>query len=235
MKLIKLELRKNNLIPYLWGSLGIFIGVTAMGLLFSAIPVLEPHDPSSQEFSDPNMIVTMVSIISMSAFSILASIMHSKFVVEEYTGRRNVLLFTFPQKRSSILLAKISFIFTFVFFMMFAVNVTSCITVGVLANLVGLTTRHFTNISTMLGCSFIYSLIANFIGIISLRVGFYKKSVITPIVVATILTVPFGNSVMLLGADGFLAFIIGGSVLLVVSMSLFLGLLKKVNRMECIS
>lgn len=234
MKLIKLELMKNNIKPYLWSSFGIFIGITAMGLLFSAIPVLEPNDLSSQEFSNPNMIIIMISIISMGAFSILSSIMYSKFVVEEYTGRKNVLLFTYPQKRSSILLAKFLFIVCFVFLIMLLINMISCITVGFLANLFGLISVPFTNINLMLKYSLIFSAVANFIGLIALRIGFYKNSIIVPIVVATILTSPFGNMVMLLGDNSFLAFIIGGSILLIVSMFLFLGLLKKVNRMECI-
>ena len=234
MKLIKLELRKNNLKPYLLGVLGIFLAIVAMGLLFCAIPILEPNDPDSQIFSDPNMIMTMVSIISMSAFAILASIMHSKFIVEEYTGQKNVLLFTYPQKRSSILFAKFILIFAFVFSMMMVINMIALIVIGLVANALGFISEPFTNITLMLRYSLIFSLVANFIGLISLRIGFYKKSIIVPIVVATILTSPFGNTVMLLGDNSFIAFVIGGSVLLIVSMSLFLGLLKKVNRMESI-
>ncbi len=234
MKLVKLDLRKNNLKPYLHGVLGIMIAIMAIGLLFCAVPVLEPNDPYSNEFSDPNMIITMVSILSMCSFSILSSIMHSKFVVEEYTGRKNVLLFTYPQKRSSILLAKFALIFVFVFVMMFVANMTACVVVGLFGNAVGLILQPFTNITLMLRYSLIFSLVANFIGLISLRIGFYKKSIIVPIVVATILTTPFGNAIMLLGDNSLLAFIIGGSVLLIVSMGLFLGLLKKVNRMECV-
>ena len=234
IKLIKLELKKNNLKPYLLSVVGIFIAVIAMGLLFCAVPVLEPNDPSAQEFSDPNMIIKMVSIMSMSAFAILSSVMHSKFVVEEYTGRKNVLLFTYPQKRSSILFAKFLLIFIFVFVMMFAVNMIACISVGFLGNAVGLISKPFTDIGLMLKLSLIFAFVANFIGLIALRLGFYKKSIIVPVVTSTILVSPFGNSVMLLGTDADIAFIIVGGVLLIVSAILFGGLLKKVNRMECV-
>ncbi len=234
MKLIKLELRKNNLKPYLLGVLGIFVTVMAIGLLFCAIPILAPNDPSSQQFTDPNMIITMASVISMSAFSILASIMHSKFVVEEYTGRKKVLLFTYPQKRSSILFAKFALIFGFVFVMAFTVNMIALIIIGFLGNAIGLISQPFTNMGLMVKYSFIFSLVSNFIGLISLRIGFYKKSIIVPIVVATLLTSPFGNMVLLLGDNRFLAFIIVGCVLLIISMFLFFGLLKKVNKMECV-
>ncbi len=231
IKLIKLELRKNNLKPYLLGILGIFFAITSMGILFSAIPTL---DPSSQEFSNPSMIITLVSIISMSAFAILASIMHSKFVVEEYTGKKNVLLFTYPQKRSSILFAKVVFIFVFIFVMMFTLNMLALLSIGILSNAAGLLSQPFRDIGLMLKYSLIFPLVANFIGLIALRIGFYKKSIIVPIVVSTILTAPFGNAVMLLGTNSFIAFLIVGTILLLISIFLFIGLLKKVNRMECL-
>ncbi len=231
IKLIKLELRKNNLKPYLLGILGIFFAITSMGILFSAIPTL---DPSSQEFSNPSMIITLVSIISMSAFAILASIMHSKFVVEEYTGKKNVLLFTYPQKRSSILFAKVVFIFIFIFVMMFTLNMLALLSIGILSNAAGLLSQPFRDIGLMLKYSLIFPLVANFIGLIALRIGFYKKSIIVPIVVSTILTAPFGNAVMLLGTNSFIAFLIVGTILLLISIFLFIGLLKKVNRMECL-
>jgi len=40
MKLIKLELRRNNIKPYLWGSLGIFIFAVAMGVFINATPLI---------------------------------------------------------------------------------------------------------------------------------------------------------------------------------------------------
>ncbi len=229
MKLIKLELKKNNLKTYLLGVLGIFFAIVSMGILFSAIPTL---DPTSQEFSNPSMIITLVSIISMSAFAILASIMHSKFVVEEYTGKKNILLFTYPQKRSSILFAKFVFIFVFIFVTMFTLNMLTLLSVGILSNSVGLISQPFTDIGLMLKYSLTFPLVANFIGLIALRIGFYKKSIIVPIVVSTVLTAPFANSVMLLGANSFIAFLIVGTILLLISMFLFIGLLNKVNRME---
>ncbi len=235
MKLIKLELKKNNLKPYLLGNLGIFILIIALGTVLCAIPVLAPEDPSAEMFNDPSTVVTMCSIISMTAFSILASIMHSKFVVEEYTGKKNILLFTYPQKRSSILLAKFVLIFTYVFVSVLAVNTIGILLVGVLGKAVGFVSGTAFSIGLILKFSLIFSLLANFIGLISLRIGFFRKSIIVPIVVSTILTSPFSNMVMLFKDNSFFAFVIAGLVLLIISTILFLGLLKKVNKMECVS
>ncbi len=231
IKLIKLELRKNNLKPYLLGVLGILFALISMGILFSAIPTL---DPSSQEFSNPSMIISLVSIISMSAFAILASIMHSKFVVEEYTGKKNLLLFTYPQKRSTILFAKCVFIFVFTCVSMLTMNMLALLSVGIVSHATGLISQPFTDIGLMLKYSLTFPLVANVIGLIALRIGFYKKSIIVPIVVSTILTALFGNAVMLMGANSVIAFLIVGGILLLISMFLFIGLLKKVNSMECL-
>ncbi len=235
MKLIGLEMRKNNFKSYLLGVLGILGAVIVLGVLFCAIPILEPNDPSSKMFSDPDTIITMASIISMSAFSVMAAVMHAKFVVEEYTGRKNVLLFTYPQKRSSILLAKFMLIFCFVFVSLFAVNMVGITVAGFLGSAVGLIATPFTNVSLMLQYSLIFAFVANFIGLIALRVGFYKKSIIVPIVVACVLTSPFSNMVMMFKDNSFVAFLVAGGVLLVVSTILFVGLVRKVNQMECVS
>ncbi len=235
IKLIKLELRKNNLKPYLLGVLGIFVAVIALGLVFCAIPILEPNDPSSNMFSNPDSIITMASIMSMTAFSIMTSIMHSKFVVEEYTGRKNILLFTYPQKRSSILISKFVLIFSFIFISLFAVNMVGIMLVGLMGNAIGLINEPFSNISLMLKYSIMFSLLANFIGLIALKIGFYKKSILVPIVVSCVLTSPFSNMVMVFKDNSFLAFFIAGIVFLLISMFLFIGLLKKVNKMECVS
>ncbi len=235
IKLIKLELRKNNLKPYLLGILGIFLAVLVLGLVFSAIPVLEPDDPSAEMFTNPDTIITMSSILSMSAFSIMASIMYAKFVVEEYTGQKNVLLFTYPQKRSSILMAKFIFIFLFVFLSLFVINTIAIILVGLISNAISIISEPFTNITLIIKYSFMFSLLANFIGLIALRIGFYKKSIIVPIVVSIILTAPFSNMVMLFKDNSFLAFLVAGIILLIISIFLFIVLLKKVNKMECVS
>ncbi len=234
MELIKLEVRKNNLKPYLLGVLGIFILALMIGILFCATPYLEPENPASQEFANPSMVITMVSVITMSAFSILSSIMYSKLVIEEYTGKKNVLLFTYPQKRSSILLSKFLIIFSFILLGVFIVTMGAIIGAGFISSLIGIIEHPFSDIGLMLEYSIIFSLVSNFIGVIALRVGFYKKSIIVPIVVATALSSPFANSVILLGDNSVSVFLIVGSILLLISMFLFSGLLRKVNRMECV-
>lgn len=235
-KLIKLELRRNNLKPYLWGSLGIFVFAVAMGVFFSALPQIDPTDLSAKMMSDFTMVSTVVSIIVMSSYAILGTVMHTKFIVEEYTGRKNVLLFTYPQKRSQILSAKFLLTFVFTFSALILTNLAAYISVGIIDNMTGLTAApiDMAGIASTLLFSLILGLIANLIGIIALKVGFYKKSIIWTLLTAVILVSPLGNSVISFHDFVLPIFLVVGAAMLIICIILFAGLLKKVNNMECL-
>lgn len=236
MKLIKLELRRNNLKPYLWGSLGIFIFAVIMGVFFSALPLIDPADPSAKMMSDFTTLSSLVSIIVMSSYAILGTVMHTKFIVEEYTGRKNVLLFTYPQKRSQILLAKFILTFAFTFAALMISNVIALLLIGLVGNMTGLIINPIGmgNVINILLISIILGFIANLISTIALRVGFFKKSIIWTIVTAIVLVSPLGNSVMLFSNLFLPIFLAIGTVLIIICLFLFIGLLKKVNKMECL-
>lgn len=236
MKLIKLELRRNNLKPYLWGSLGIFIFALVIGAFFIALPLIEPNDPTSKEMSDFTMLSPLISIIVMGSYTILGTVMHTKFIVEEYTGKKNLLLFTYPQKRSQILLAKFTLTFVFTFAALMLSNVVTLSLIGLIGNVTGLITKPIDihNAINVLLLSIILAFIANSISTISLRVGFFKKSIIWTLVTAIILVAPLGNSVMLISNFTLPIFLVLGAVLMIICLILFMGLLKKVNKMECL-
>lgn len=236
MKLIKLELRRNNLKPYLWGSLGIFIFAMVMGVFFIALPIIDPSDPTSKEMSDFTMLSPLISIIVMGSYTILGSVMNTKFIVEEYTGRKNLLLFTYPQKRSQILLAKFTLTFVFTFSALILSNVVALLLIGLIGNMTGLITKPIDagNVINVLILSIILGFIANSINTIALRVGFLKKSIIWTLVTAIILVSPLGNSVTLISNSTFQIYLLVGAVLMIICLILFMGLLNKVNKMECL-
>lgn len=235
-KLIKLELRRNNLKPYLWGSLGIFIFALVIGIIFLALPQIDPSDPTSKEMSDFSMLSPLISIIVMGSYTILGSVMHTKFIVEEYTGRKSLLLFTYPQKRSQILFAKFILTFAFTFAALILSNVVALSFIGLIGNMTGLITKpiNIHSVINVLLLSIILAFIANSIITISLRVGFFKKSIIWTLVTAIILVSPLGNSVMLINNFTLPIFLAIGAVLMIICLILFMGLLKKVNKMECL-
>lgn len=236
IQLIKLELRRNNLKPYLWGCLGIFIFALVMGIFFIALPLIDPSDPTSKEMSDFTMLSPIISIIVMGSYTILGSVMNTKFIVEEYTGRKNLLLFTYPQKRSQILLAKFTLTFVFTFVALIVSNVIVLFLVGLFGKMTGLIikTIDMENVVTILLLSIILGIIANLISTIALRVGFFKKSIIWTIVTAIILVSLFSNLVTLFSNFILPVFLVVGAALMVICLILFIGLLKKVNKMECL-
>lgn len=236
LKLIKLEIEKNNLKLYMFGILLIFIFTTLVGVLLNATPIIEPNDQAAKIFSTLDGLIPMITVISLNGFVILSSVMYAKIVIEEYTGTKNVLLFTYPQKRSEIILAKFLLIFIFTSISMIITNVSSITIVIIIGNITGLLYETISIDSTLnvIGITVIFSILTNLISLISLKIGFSLKSIIWTIVVAIILTSPVGNIVMIL-QENTLKFTSISSIFLIIGCSiLFLDLLKKVNEMECI-
>lgn len=234
IKLIKLEFKRNNLKPYFYGALGVFIFTILIGILFSTIPKIEKETLASKTFMDENMLTTMITVISMSGFAILGSVMHSKFIIEEYTSKKNILLFTYPQKRSSIFTAKFIFIVFFSLIMMIISNLFSILFVNIIGNLTGIINLYFNNIKEIIFSSIIFGFLANLISIISLKIGFWKKSIIATMITTVVLIAPVGNSIMLIKNNTVNIIIPLLVILSVISIILFNSLLKKINEMECI-
>ncbi len=233
IKLIKLELKKNNFRPYIYAVLGIFLFTLSIGVLFASIPKIDPNDSSSNVFSEQKFLVTMISVISMSSFAVLCAVMHTKFIVNEYTNPYSILIFSYPYKRSTILLSKYFIIFVFTFSMMIISNIASIFFIEFICKLSNIISISLININ-ILPVTVIFSFIANLIGLISLRIGFWKKSVITTIITSVILISPIGNSVVLLSDNLFIILLPIIILLIVLNIILCFGLIKKVNTMECI-
>lgn len=197
---------------------------------------IDPTDLSAKMMSDFTILSSLVSIIVMSSYAILSTVMHTKFIVEEYIGRKNILLFTYPQKRSQILLAKFILTFVFTFAALMISNIAALLLIGLVGNMTGLITNPIDigNVVDILLLSIILGFIANLISIIALRFDFFKKSIIWTIVTAIILVSLLGNSVMTFSHSLLLIFLAVATVLMVICSILFIGLLKKVNKMECL-
>ncbi len=234
LKLIKLEFKRNNLKSYLYGVLGIFIFTILIGILFSAIPKIEKGTSASQIFMDKNMLIIMITVISMSGFTILSAVMYTKFIVDEYTTKKNILLFTYPQKRSSIFMAKFIFIAVFTLIMMLISNVFSILLIGLIGKITGIMNTYFKDIVNIVLISVIFGFIANLISVISLKIGFWKKSIIVTIITSVILVAPFGNSIMLFKNNLIDIIIPLLAILTLINIILVAGLLKKINKMECL-
>ncbi len=156
----------------------------------------------------------------------------SKFVIEDYSGQRALLLFSYPVSRTNIFAAKL-------------ILVSGFITAGFLVatlvpNLLFFMTESFVpilggNITTpivvaqvMNVASFILAILS--IGFISLRIGFINKSVSGTIVTAILLATTLGQIVMGLGSSIYV--FIGVVILFAVGLAFAKSTNNQINEME---
>lgn len=107
IKLAALELRRNSLRPYAIVT-GILGGVLlAFWYLMALIPRLDPLDPDAELFSTGSFFTGMNCTVCTACFGVLGAVMAARLVVEEYSGKRVLLLFSYPVRRRRILAAKL--------------------------------------------------------------------------------------------------------------------------------
>lgn len=112
-KLISLELKRNSLRSY---HTGVFIsGALMLGLLYllAAIPRLDPSETDLEMFMLYRGLIGLTDIMLMVIFTILSAVMSSKSIIEEYAGKRAILLFSYPVSRQKVLSAKMCMVFLY--------------------------------------------------------------------------------------------------------------------------
>lgn len=240
LKLIKLELTKNKLSTYLWATLWIFIVGMGFCFMLGFIPKIESVDGvvpmDLMMFQQWDSFVSYLSILFAMSFSILSAVMHTKFTVEEYTGKRAVLLFSYPQSRSKILFAKCSLVFCFTVIFSLISNIVAIGIFAFISNTFAILPEPFSVsiLPNLLSVSGVFSLIAASIGLVAMRVGFWKKSLVATVVTAVILVAPFGNIMSVVPQYSGIIHLIGMVVLLIIGLLIFLELMSKVNKMEAL-
>ena len=90
--------------------------------LLAAIPQIDTADTDTEMFMSYGFIIGLGNIICMAIFSIMSSVMASKFIVDEYTGKKAILLFSYPVDRKKILDAKIIMVFSYTAISMLVCN-----------------------------------------------------------------------------------------------------------------
>ena len=115
----------------------------------------------------------------MAVFCVMSSVMYSKFVIEDYSGKRPILLFSYPVSRKKIILSKLSVVSGVTIISMIVSNLLVFMTFGITENFIHLVGKDFT-LPIMLKVvenTLIMSLIAASIGIVAVGIGFIKKSI----------------------------------------------------------
>ena len=187
--LIALELKRNRLRPYHIATL--ICGVTMLGFqyLMAAIPYMDPTEPDAELFSQYPFLMEITCLVCMAMFSILSAVMASRFVVEEYSGKRAILLLSYPISREKVLCAKLVLVFAYTVGAMLLCGAVIHAVFFLTESLFPLCSDKLTinvflqSLGFLLSCS----ILAGLLGVVSLWFGFRKKSVSMTIVASVVL------------------------------------------------
>lgn len=242
LKLMKLELERNKLITYIVASLFIFAFGLGFCFLLACVPQLEQMmgggyiSAKMRMMTEWSNFISVISILFVAAFGVLSAVMHARFTVEAYTGKRAILLFSYPVKRSKVLFAKCGLVFFFTVITGSICNVVAISIFAFFSNTFSLLPNLFTDKMwfDLLTTAGISALLAGAIGLVAMRIGFWRKSLVVTVVTSFLLAAPFGNTVSLFPDNSLVIQLIGMIVLLAIGFAVFAELLSKVNKMEAL-
>ncbi len=233
MKLIKLELKRNNIRTYLLASA--VSCVVLLGFIYLIANAAQLEDSSAREiaFRSYTNIFRLIGIISLVIFSIMSATMYSKLIIGEYTGKRAALLFSYPVSRNKILLSKLLLVFVFTSVSMLICTAIPYIVFSITESVSPIVVQDVMTMGLIedalktLGVSV---LALGGIGIVSLRIGFIQKSVPTTLISALLLSAIYGNTAI--NANNILFRILISGIGVVVTVTVIVELSNKVNKME---
>ena len=247
LHLFTLEFRRNPIKKYLLIILTTAAFLLGLTYLFAYIPHKNSAIPLGMAidhaiapvFSNYKTIAALTSILSMVCFAVFSAAVFNQFIIHDFTGKRFYLLLSYPIKNSTIFLVKA------------VTAVILSISAMLLCNLLVFTFFYYTEtifpmvkgdaISASLfydtgKLSLLFSVIAAAIGLISMQIGFVKKSSHITLIVSFAFSVLLSNllDVSLLAdlnaaVAGFTAFAI---VLSLAGAIFTLILIPKINQME---
>lgn len=94
--LFSLELKRNNLRPYQIAAVISNFFILGFIYLMAAIPKIDPGDSDVELFSSYKFVIGLSFVVMMGIFSIISATMASRFIVDEYSGKKAILLLSYP-------------------------------------------------------------------------------------------------------------------------------------------
>lgn len=232
LKLIHLETKKYQLKTYFL-AIGI-ISLVILGFLYTfALIAYAGGEVDAIEFSTYENIWTLINALQTVAYAVLISVMFSTFIIKEYAGKLNLLLFTYPVDKSTLLKAKVLLVAfsgiggmllgSALIFLIFFISERIFPLVP--------DTFSFGNIikiwSELLLCS-VYALC---VGIVATKIGFIKMSVQTTIVSAIIIASCSANVISTMSYTNF-PFLFLWGIMAIISIISYCNIVHKTIRMD---
>lgn len=229
IKLMKSELERMNLRGYLLSAflMGCFM------LAFTYFVAYVARQEQETQFMTYENIFLFTGAISILLFGILSAVMYSRLIIEEYSGKRLALLFSYPGSRKRIFMAKVLIVFLFVLVSMVLCTLIPSSIFAVTESFSPIVSDKMTPglLTSVFKMSFLSVLAVSAIGLLSLLIGFRKKSIAATLVSSFILSCLYGNISVTSAGSPSLFLLIAGFSAGIIFMVLF-SLINKIEHME---
>lgn len=232
LKLIHLETKKYQLKTYFL-AIGI-ISLVILGFLYTfALIAYAGGEVDAIEFSTYENIWTLINALQTVAYAVLISVMFSTFIIKEYARKLNLLLFTYPVDKSTLLKAKVLLVAFIGIGGMLLGSALIFLIFFISERIFPLVpdTFSFGNIikiwSELLLCS-VYALC---VGIVAAKIGFIKMSVQTTIVSAIIIASCSANVISTMSYTNF-PFLFLWGIMAIISIISYCNIVHKTIRMD---
>lgn len=231
IKLMQLELKRTNLRPYLISSAIFGVIILVFDYFVANVAQIEQE----VQFMNYTNIFKFTNAIAIMLFGILSAVMYARFIIDEYSGKRLALLFSYPGSRRKIFMAKVLIVFLFVFVsMLLCLTISTLIFTGtetfmpIVSDIID---KHL--LTDIFRMSLVSLVSASSVGILALWVGFMRRSVTVTLISAFVLSGLYGN--LAVGSAGSLN---GAVMIICISLAaifmILITLPNKIHTMEVI-
>ncbi|SFA72257.1 ABC transporter permease [Clostridium frigidicarnis] len=228
INLITLEMKKIKIKTYVLASIISCIVLIGFTYFISVVSYIE-KDPLFENYQN---IFKFIGIMSMIIFATLSSIMSSRIIIEDYVGKKLVLLFSYPKSRKKIFLAKIFLVILFTV-IAFIVSNSLCLMIFSITESIypivpdKLTLFFFlSTLQTILLTTFTVGAIS----ILAMAIGFIRKSMPTTIITSFVLVDIVGNMSI---NNRFIGMVLL-AILILLDVLVIRWLIRKINKMDAI-
>ena len=232
MKLIQLEWKKISVVPYLLASILIPLAALSLVELLAYAPRIDPSILATDPEMGTYQFLFFISfVINVAGFSCLGTALLSKVIMESYSDKYIYLTLSYPTARQKVFWAKIFFCIAFCGIGIFIGSLFTNVLFFISESLFPVVndSLSYSVMLDQLPLLLVSVLLVTSISLISLAIGWWKKSVALAIVSAMVLcSIP--SNLVGIGGEGIVTVISG--VLRVVSLILVLIMTKKVSRLE---
>ena len=229
MKLMKLEIQRINLRPYIISSTAFCMVLLAFTYFVAYVAQVEQE----VQFMTYENIFRFTGAISILFFGVSSATMYAKLIIGEYSGKRLALLFSYPVGRKKIFAAKVLIVFLFVALSMLLCTILPICIFTVTESFSPIVSDTMTSdvLIQALNTLLVSLVVVSAIGLLAMRIGFIKKSVSVTLISAFILSGIYGNiAVGSVGNTVASLPIVGASLLAI--LAVFVTLSYKINHME---